>query len=206
MAAMWMAKYKLRAAWFLRCLVPARRASGWLGLHALWLLLACFAAQVSAADSPPVSEYALKAAFLFNFAKFITWPGGPDEDPRALLVIGVCGSEQLTGEIAALLQGRTIGSRVVKVTRVAITEEAASSNLLFVSAVDEGRCRVLQAQVRDRPVVTVGESASFAAADGMITFVREGDKLRFEINSTAAERAGLKFSAQLLKLATVVHR
>jgi hypothetical protein len=187
------------------CSAGRQWAVTWLCRPALCLLLACFAAPASLADSPPpVSEYALKAAFLFNFAKFITWPDG--EDPRALLAIGVCGSEQLTAEIAGSLQGRTIGNRVVKVTRVTTLEGAATSNLLFVSALDEGRCRVLQAQLRDRPVVTIGESASFAAADGMITFVREGDKLRFEINSTAAERAGLKFSAQLLKLATVVHR
>jgi hypothetical protein len=175
-------------------------------LATLWLVLASFAAHVSAADSPLAPEYALKAAFLYNFAKFITWPSRAEDDARAGLVIGVCGPEDLTAEIAESLHGRTIGNRVVKVRRVTSTEEAASSNLLFISAVDEAGCRVLQARVRDRPIVTVGESASFAAANGMITFVREEDKLRFEINSTAAERVGLKFSAQLLKLATVVRR
>jgi hypothetical protein len=170
------------------------------------MVLVCFAAHVSAADAPPAREYALKAAFLYNFAKFITWPGGADDDPRTGFVIGVCGPAELTDEIAESLHGRAIGNRVVKVTRVTSTNEAVSSDLLFVSAVDEDRCRGIQAGVRDRPIVTVGESGSFAAANGMITFVREGDKLRFEINSTAAERAGLKISAQLLKLATVVRR
>lgn len=175
---------------------------GFLGLY-------CFAAPSSwAADAPATvsKEYQLKAAFLYNFTKFVEWP--PSRFPTATspIIIGIFRRNPFGDELQKIVKGRLVNHRAIVVKRVQSTEELLNVHLLFIPAGEENNLPDLP--WRKASVVTVGESASFATppSDGTIAFNQEGDNVRFAINLVSAENSGLKISAQLLKLASEVHR
>ncbi len=183
---------------------PALRQS-WVLLRACaigWLWLGLLIAGVSGGE-PATKEYQVKAAFLYNFAKFVDWPARSFPDANAPIVIGVLGESPFGDELEKLAKGRRINGRPI-VVRWVSAEGARSCHLLFVGAGDEGRF----AGIKDGlpGVLTVGESDGFSRRGGMINFVFEGEKIRFEINVGQAEAEGLKISAQLQKLATKIWR
>jgi hypothetical protein len=170
-----------------------------------WLLCACmagvFAGAAGVACAAGPSDYDIKAAFLYNFTKFVEWPQGAFPGVEDPIVVGVLGAPQCAEALEQLVKTRKVSGRSIVVRRVATAQEAKSAHVLFVG-VDEATqfARMLPA-LQGAPVLTVGESSDFTGLGGEITFVLEDSKVRFEINSVAAERAGLKISAQLLKLA-----
>lgn len=171
-----------------------RRFSGWLG----WAL--GLAAAASTALARNASEYRVKAAFLYNFTKFVEWPDNAAADRP--FVLGVCGPGALVDELRDALAGRSVRSRPLRVAAVRTPADARAVDLLFVSAQGEDAVEDLLAAVRASPVLTVGESDRFAGAGGIITFLTVDGRVRFAIDRAAGERARLRISAQLLKLAT----
>jgi hypothetical protein len=158
---------------------------------------------VSKADSTIAREYKVKAAFIYNFAKFVEWPAqklGGDSTP---IVIGVLGPNPFGDELENALKGRQINGRGIVVRQFDDAEGAKAAHLLFVSANDETK---LRKALKEYGVLTIGQSESFTRNGGIITFTFEHDKLGFEINVGAAEQAGLKISAQLQKLAKSVRK
>jgi hypothetical protein len=148
----------------------------------------------------------LKAAFVYNFTKFIEWPSQSFTDVNAAIVIGVLGDSPMAAVLDDLVRDRKVNGHPITVRTIQSAAEAASTHILFVGATESSRWAQVQAAIETRPVVTVGESPSFARSGGTINFVVQDDKLRFEINMTAAERSGVKISAQLQKLAAAVQR
>lgn len=173
-------------------------------LGAFVLVGAAFAAASLRADVS--REYEVKAAFLYNFTKFVEWPDGRFESSDEPLVIAVLGRSPFGDGLVAAVEGRQVSGRGIVVRPVATAEEARSAHLLFVPAGEEGRFAAIAGALRGAAVTTVGESDRFAAQGGIITFVQEAGRLRFAINLEAAERERLKVSAQLLRLATHVRR
>jgi hypothetical protein len=149
-------------------------------------------------------EYQVKAAFLYNFTRFVEWPAGRFADDASPIVIGVLGQNPFGDELEKAIAGRTVNGRSIMAKSVTAAEEISGVHILFVPAGAENR--VPAAVWQNTGILTVGETEAFAAPGGTITFVREGDKVRFAINLGSAERSGLKLSAQLLKLATAVRR
>lgn len=149
-------------------------------------------------------EYQLKAAFLFNFTRFIEWPADRFTGEGSPIVIGVFGHNPFDVELENMVKGRTVNGRTLVVRSVATAEAARSVHLLFVPAGEENRLPL--AAWQGLAIVAVGESDAFAASGGTITFMTQGDKVRFNINLATAERDHVKISAQLLKLAAVVRR
>ena len=176
-------------------------------LHALALMWAA-PANAGAADAAaaPARECEIKAAFLYNFTKFVDWPARTFANADAPIVIGVLGDSPCAQELEHLIKDRKVNGRTIVMRRIASAEEAKVTQLLFVGFAQETQFAGLKAAIESLPVLTVGESPGFATLAGAIDFVPQGDKIRFEINIDAAEHAGLKISAQLQKLATVVHR
>ena len=151
-------------------------------------------------------EYQIKAAYLYNFAKFVEWPKESFTNNEAPLVIGVFGQNPFGEELNAIARDHQINGRSIVIKPVATIADAAGVHLMFIgSAEDKQVAQTLEA-LKNKDILTVGESDKFMAADGIIDFVRQADKVRFEINASAAERHRLKISAQLLKLAAAVRR
>ena len=149
-------------------------------------------------------EYQIKAAYLYNFAKFVEWPAQRFANDQAPLVIGILGKDPVGEGLQAIAQNHKINGRNIVIKQITTAGEAGNVHLLFFSD-DDTRVMETLAVLKWGAVLTVGESDKFIAAGGMINFVHEADKVRFEINAAAAEHAGLKISAQLLKLAKLVH-
>ena len=177
-------------------------------LHALSLLWAApsHAAAADGAAAAPGRECEIKAAFLYNFTKFVDWPARTFANDDAPIVIGVFGDSPCAQALERLVKDRKVNGRTIVVRRIASAEEAKVTQLLFVGSAQEAQFAGLERALHSLPVLTVGESPGFATLGGAIDFVPQGDKIRFEINIDAAEHAGLKISAQLQKLATAVHR
>jgi hypothetical protein len=177
-------------------------------LHALALMWAApsNAGAADVAAAAPAREYEIKAAFLYNFTKFVDWPAQTFANADAPIVIGVLGDSPCVQALERLVKDRKVNGRTIVVRRIASAREAKVTHMLFVGSAQEREFAALEPALHSLPVLTVGESPAFATLGGAIDFVPQGDKIRFEINIDAAEHAGLKISAQLQKLAFVVHR
>jgi hypothetical protein len=176
-------------------------------VHALALIWAAPAlAGAAGAAAAPAREYEIKAAFLYNFTKFVDWPAQTFANDDAPIVIGVLGDSPCVQALERLIKDRKVNGRTIVVRRIASAAEAKVTQLLFVGSAQEAQFAGLEPAIESLPVLTVGESPGFATLGGAIDLLPQGDKIRFEINIDVAEHAGLKISAQLQKLATVVHR
>jgi hypothetical protein len=143
----------------------------------------------------PTLEYRVKAAFIFNFVQYVEWP--EEALGEGALNICVAGHNPFGSALAETVQGETVHERPV-VVRV-ILEPEPGCHVIFV-ANGSATSAYLRA-VRQLPVLTIGESADFMAQGGMIGFVLEGANVRFVIDQHAAERANLRISSRLLRLA-----
>lgn len=167
------------------------------------LLEICAARPAWSAQLPEATEYQVKAAYLYNFAKFIEWPPGSFADRRAPIVFGVLGEDPF-GEALDLLRGKGVHGRPVVVRRGDGLEELAGCHVLFIAASEEGRLGSLLERLGKSPVLTVGDTDLFARRGGMIQFVTAGSRVRFAVNPQVLRRVGLKASSRLLELAEVV--
>jgi hypothetical protein len=179
---------------------PSRRAVLRVTLAGLcWLALTAGARSESAPTT--FKEYQVKAAFLFNFSKFVEWPARKFADGTSPIVIGVLGVNPFGPELEKAVMHRHINGREVVVQQFESAEAARISHLLFVSAGSDSSILKSLRALEGSAVLTVGESEAFTRNGGMITLVLEADKLGFTINMDSAGRTGLKISAQLQKLA-----
>jgi hypothetical protein len=169
-----------------------------------WLAIAGYS--TAHADPPGFKESQLKAAFVYNFAKFVEWPADSLSHTGTPIAIGVLGDDIFRAELDKTVKGRTINGHEIVVRRIESLEQAQQTHILYVSAEKDSQFSRFQDALEGLPILTVGESATFADRGGIITFVLDGDKIRFEINVASAERAGLKISAQLQKLAKTITR
>lgn len=159
----------------------------------------------SGAQSTLPSEYELKAAFLFNFAKFIDWPANNFASPQSAFTICVLGQGPFVQVLDDILQGKQIGDRPLAVQRFKDIAEGRHCQIIFVGSSESAHQMELLENLRGENVLVVGETTGFAESGGTIEFTLEDNHVRFTINIDAADRAGLKFSAKLLALAKIVH-
>ena len=177
---------------------PASIQGGW-SKSAVLLFLLMFGVQ---AAGQRASEYQLKAAFVYNFTKFIDWPG---ESVRSLTFqICVLGQNPFGSELTHLTDGKVIGGHPVQVLTLSNYHLARSCQVVFISASENAHMKEILSGLRGRSVLTVGDSQGFVDAGGMIELLVEDDRMRFEVNLHAANEARLKISAKLLSLAKAV--
>jgi uncharacterized protein DUF4154 len=152
------------------------------------------------ADRLVTSEYAVKAAFLYNFAKFVEWPAGTFRQSPGAVTFCVVGQDPFAGELERVIAGKTVAGRPVAIRYLAQLGGVESCQILFVSSAERLRFEQILAVAR-RGVLTVGENEAFARAGGIINFTVSDSRVRFQIDQGAAERAGLTISSRLLELA-----
>ena len=166
------------------------------------ILLAAAASQASAADRN--SEYQVKAAFLVNFARFVEWPSqafGGANDP---FVFGVYGKDLFGAALDQAVLGKTIDGRPAVIRRTSDPSALRSCQVVFVPASEMSHFREVSASLGNLSVLLVGETEGFAEAGGVINFILENERVRFEVSPPAAARAHLKISSKLLQLAVIV--
>ena len=179
--------------------IPACRA-------VLCALLAVTTLRLDAAEATGkiVREYDLKAAFLFNFTHFVDWPSEAFADDNAPIVIGILGDDPFGPVLDRIIEGETIKNRKLVVKRSRRIQDLRTCHVLFISKSEKGRIGQILTTLDGASVFTVGEVEGFARRGGITNLFLQGNKVRFEINMEAAKRKGLKISAQLLALGTVV--
>jgi hypothetical protein len=209
---------------------------------ALWLAISCYGAWAPNVSTGPVVaswvmtsstdaksvEYQLKAAFLYNFMKFIEWPqgaGGNDSQKKDPITLCILGTDSFGKHLDDLTK-KEVKERPIRIVRLEGFESyqkthpgaapqqyleeqkqtIESSYLLFISQSEEKIMTELLAFTESMQVLTVSDIAGFAKKGGVIEFVMEANKIRFDVNNVSAERKGLKISSQLLQLAREVHK
>jgi len=150
---------------------------------------------VPVAAQGPTLEYQVKAAYIYNFTRYVEWPRGAlGAGP---LTICVAGRNPFASALDDIVRDERIANRPVAVRT--ILEPDAGCRVIFVpnGAAMPAYLRAAQG----RPVLTIGESPDFLAMGGIVNFVREGENVRFEISAEAADRAGLRISSRVMRLA-----
>lgn len=181
----------------------ARRVVRRLTRHFLSLIL-LLAPQASLHASSAGEEYSVKAAFLFHFAQFIDWPEGTFKDASSPLTYCTIGEDPFHGALDASLSGKMIGTRPLRVLHFKQPQYIRNCQILFIGAGEKRLLPTVLASLKENFVLTVGESEHFVHSGGMIGFLLEDNRIRFEINLEAAEQAKLKMSSRLLALAKTV--
>jgi YfiR/HmsC-like len=152
----------------------------------------------------PSSEYELKAAFLFNFAKFVDWPPKAFAGPESPFLVCVLGTDPFGITLDNALREKVIAEHPASVARVKRVADISGCQILFVAASESHLLPEVLAKLRGQCVLVIGETNDFASSGGVIQFTLEDNRVRFFINPDAADRAGLKISSKLLALAKIV--
>jgi len=152
----------------------------------------------------PVSEYQVKAAFLYNFAKFVEWPPETFKSERSPLRICLLGRDPFAGSLNAAVAGKTATGRSLELVDVSDARHADGCQILFVSSPERKNLRSSIAELPGIGILTVGESEGFASNGGIINFKLEDGRVRLEINVEAAGHAGLRISSKVLNVAEII--
>lgn len=169
----------------------------------LLLVLLVSSSGVGAQANSP-SEYQVKAAFLFSFAKFIDWPPSSFASPQSPFSICILGADPFGPAIDEALRGKTIGDRAVVVRRAREPGEVRHCQIVFISSSENHRLAEILSSLQGASVLVVGDADHFADSGGTIGLMLEQNRIRFTINTDAAQGAGLKISSKLLALARIV--
>jgi hypothetical protein len=177
------------------------------------LTSALMAMAVAGATGPPASppgpaavspEYEVKAAFLYNFAKFVEWPTDTGLPAGSSLELCVLGEDPFGEALDRTVAGKVIDDRTLAARRLGSVQDVPGCAILFVGASEGRRLAEVLGHLRGRPVLTVSDADGFAEAGGMIGLFIENSRVRFAINVGAAASAHLTISSRLLSLARIV--
>ncbi len=171
-------------------------------LEAVILILLLFSTGgvlTSQVRAQAIDEYQVKAAFLYNFVKFVEWPADAFPNDGAPIIIGLVGNDPFGSKIDQMINGRFANGRRLVLKRFPDLRTLAYCHIVFICSSEKNNLRQLLSAT-GAGVLTVSETDRFTQMGGMINFTIVDSKVRFEINQGAAERAGLKISAKLLSL------
>lgn len=180
----------------------AKRQSAWVraGLLRPILLLAMFHGGAYG-QAPSATEYQVKAAYLYNFAKFVEWPPASFPSESGAFHICVYGPDPFGKELQDITRNKMVNGRTFEISQLSDLQQVRGCHILFVSSSGKTPIKQILDSVRGSSVLTVGDSQGFAERGGMINFLLENDRVQFEVNRKAAEDAGLKISSKLLSVA-----
>jgi len=174
----------------------------WLvGLACLWLTAG---GGFSAGKNSGVSEYQVKAAFLYNFIKFTDWPGRTFASAEAPIVIGIVGDDPFGKTLDDVVKDELVHQRPLILKRFRADEDLGSCQVLFICNSEKERVAALLNQLKGKPVLTTSDAPGFAEQGGMVNLLLVKDSVKLEINQAVAEASGLQISGKLLSLARIV--
>ena len=169
----------------------------------LFLLIAacCYFIGTSRAYADSTREYQIKAAFLYNFAKFVEWPADRFTDENSPILLCVIGKDPFGPTLEHTVMGRKIKGRAIRIKRIKGINGLKICHVLFVSSSERENMRDIVASLAGASVLTTGDMGGFANQGGIIELIKIENKIRFEINLNAATQSGLKLSSYLMGLA-----
>jgi len=187
-------------------------SDSWRFLVVLTLFMSVFGLviQPKAADDKPTprvlrtTEYELKAAFIYKFSIFVDWPVEAFADSTDPLVVGVLCDDSVEKTIVNTIDDKSVKGRPLKVISLQSNADYSQCHLLFISTTYKNRFEGILKKVQGKSILTVGEMEAFAHKGGIINFIKKDRNIHFEINIDAADRAGIKISSKLLRLAVIV--
>jgi hypothetical protein len=153
----------------------------------------------------PPFKYQVKAAFLFNFAKFVEWPPDAFQSETTPIALCVFRHDPFSGALDEIIRGKTINNRAVLSRRIDELSDLRSCQLVFISSVEDKHLSEVIGSLKGTSALLVGEGEDFAERGGTIRLFQEDSKLRFAINVDSVQRARLTVSSKLLDLAKIVH-
>lgn len=171
---------------------------------ALFLFVAYNGTLDTFAESKASQECQVKAAFLYNFGKFVEWPQGSFRDAKSPFVICALGEDPLDGALDTI-HGKNMDGREVVIKRMESIKNGEKCHILFVSSSEGGNLLQILGAIKHWSVLTVGDMKGFAESGGIINFISRDNRIGFEINVRAAEEAHLKISSKLIKLGKIVN-
>lgn len=151
---------------------------------------------------PTATAPALKAAFIYNFAKFAEWP--PDVAPTGPLNVCVVGDPAVADALEVTAKGHSIDGREVVVSRPLVESPLRGCHLLYVGRIDARQAAHLVDDLKSAPVLTIGDRDDFPQWNGIIGLFVENGRMRFAVNVDAVSRAGFRLSSRLLSLAKIL--
>ena len=162
------------------------------------------AAPTAFAQTDDGAEYAVKLGFLYNFTKFIEWPPEAFRDSAAPLVICIVGRDPFRPDLEAELRTRKVGGHPVEIATKTQNDALSACHIVFVPVTEKNQSDRILRSLQGSRALTVGETEGFAVLGGSINLVVEYNKVHFEINRLAADRAGLRIGSRLLGIAKIV--
>jgi hypothetical protein len=181
----------LRRAWFLSIISSC--------------VLAGFCLHVQA-QQPKADEFQVKAAYLYNFGRFIEWPNENASGKNEAFEICVLGADPFGPTLDATLARETIDGKSVAAKRISKPQDVDSCRIVFISSSEEGHLKEVLAALDKASVLTVSDIPRFSERGGMIGFILDGNRVRFDVNLASAQDARLTLSSELLKVATNVRK
>lgn len=173
--------------------------------YALALLLfassALLGSPVQAADS---KEYLVKAAFVYNFVKFVKWPGDKAIDKESHIDVCVLGNSPMSETAAVFQQASTAKLSIGLTNENSAASASGHCHIIFVAKSEQGQADAIIGALKGKPILTVSDMDGFAERGGMIGFTTEEGKVKLIVNSKAANAGGLHIDAQLLEIALKV--
>jgi len=180
-------------------LIYIQRSSARLAVIVLGCLLAAWPARIVAEDAVTVANK-VKAAMLLKFTKYVEWPASSFPSRESPFVLGIIGKDPVVSEIEASLAGKPIEGRPLVVRQFSDASEARGCHMIFICLSERKRLPRALENLKGQTVLTVSDAEGFIEEGGMIHLRKEGVTIKFDINQTAVEKAGLKVSSKLLQL------
>jgi uncharacterized protein DUF4154 len=162
---------------------------------------AMFGYAVVGSVAQEVGEYQVKAAYIYNFAKFVAWPTQTVPDSSRPLRICTFQNAQFQELLIATIKGKGIGSHPLLITNVGDSDRARLCHLLFISSAHQSQAAAIVEDLKDSSVLTVGDMDRFLEQGGMINLIVRDSHVQFEVNERAAVREGLHINACMLSVA-----
>jgi len=169
----------------------------------LMVVTAVYGSRSVSAESRTPSEYQVKAAFLYNFAKFVEWPDTAFTSNSAPLNICILGNNPFNASLDDI-RDKTVRGRPLSIRMNPDIDKLNQCHILFISASEKNQLSYIIQRLNNASVLTVADMEGFTSAGGMINLVMQDNKVSFDINLKSARLAGLKISSRLLKLANTV--
>lgn len=169
-------------------------------------IVLCLCPTIALAQTSRPSEYQVKAAYLYDFSRFVEWPSQPGNDRKDAFAICVLGKDPFGPVLDAALAGEARAGQNLVARRISNLQDAIACQILFISVSEQDRLKEILTATSKASVLTVSDIPRFSEHGGMIEFVLKGDKVRFDVNLANALDAGLTVSSDLLKVALTVRR